>query len=46
MPRILPVPDLDKYEWVVVPRIGTTGVLQSDRVRILKLKPVQEPEQV
>jgi hypothetical protein len=44
MPRILPEPDLDKYEWVVVPRLGTTGVLLSDRVRVLRRKPDPVPD--
>lgn len=41
MPRVLPEPNLETHEWVVVPRLGTTGILLSDRVRILRKKQVE-----
>ena len=45
MPRILPVPDMEVFEYVDEPRKGTTGHPQQNRARVLKRRePEEEPE--
>lgn len=36
MPRILPEPDMLLYEYITVPKLGTTGVGMNNRARILR----------
>lgn len=40
MPRILPKPDITKYEYVNVQALGKAGPSQGHIVRVLRKKPV------
>lgn len=44
MPRVLPEPDLDKYEYVLVPSKYTRGIGQNLWHRVLRRKPEPDPE--
>lgn len=44
MPRLLPEPDMDKYEYATVRRIGTTGPGHDKFQRVLRLKPEPVPD--